>query len=114
MTLYTSTIAPYGAPKQAETKPFRGALTCERTGVRAEVLRHTIEKISRDGHAKGGELAPPPSGCRPKPAQTKARCRDRQFQREKQEDGARLGNYPMYYYLTRFLGRQPKKGVVLS
>ena len=31
-----------------------------------------------------------------------------------QEDGARLGNYPMYYYLTRFLGRQPKKGVVLS
>ena len=67
MTLYTSTIAPYGAPKQAETKPFRGALTCERTGVRAEVLRHTIEKISRDGHAKGGELAPPPSGYRAEP-----------------------------------------------
>ena len=58
MTLYTSTIAPYGAPKQAETRPFRGALACERTGARAEVLRHTREKISRDGHAKGGELAP--------------------------------------------------------
>ena len=72
MTLYTSTIAPYGAPKQAETKPFRGALTCERTGVRAEVLRHTIEKISRDGHAKGGELAPPRVAIVPNHSEPKA------------------------------------------
>ena len=27
-----------------------------------------------------------------------------------QEGGARLGNYPMYYYLTRFLTTHPKKG----
>ena len=27
-----------------------------------------------------------------------------------QEDAARLGNYPMYYYLPRFLTTHPKKG----
>ena len=72
MTLYTSTIAPYGAPKQAETKPFRGALTCERADARAEVLRNTRQKISRDGHAKGGELTPPRVAVSPNASKRRA------------------------------------------
>ena len=37
------------------------------------------------------------------------RLGDQIYPKFTQEGSARLGNYPMYYYLTRFLGRQPKK-----
>ena len=50
MTLYTSTIAPYGAPKQIETKSIRGALACQRRETLVEALRRTTQNFSPDGH----------------------------------------------------------------